>query len=44
VTQVGGGAFEWLGILAIVGGGAELVWHVKDGPPTDSGWDDGAVV
>jgi hypothetical protein len=44
VTQVGGGAFEWLGILAIVGGGAALVWHVKDGPPTDSGWDDGAVV
>jgi hypothetical protein len=44
VTQVGGGAFEWLGILAIVGGGAALVWHVKEGPPTDSGWDDGAVV
>ncbi len=44
VTQVDGGAWDWVAILAIIAGGASLAWHVKEGPPTDSGWDDGAVV
>jgi hypothetical protein len=44
LTGVDGGDLGWLGIVAIICGGAALVWHVKEGPPTDSGWDDGAVV
>ena len=44
ITGIGGGDLYWLGIIGIVGGGGALVWHMKDGPPTDSGWDDGAVV
>jgi hypothetical protein len=44
VTQVDGGAWDWVAIIAIIAGGASLAWHVKEGPPTDSGWDDGAVV
>jgi hypothetical protein len=43
-TQVDGGAWDWPAIIAIVAGGASLAWHVKEGPPRDSGWDDGAVV
>jgi hypothetical protein len=43
-TGFDGGSLDWLALLAILGGGAALVWHVKDGPPTDSGWDDGAVL
>ena len=31
-------------ILAVLAGGATLVIRMKDKPPTDSGWDDGAVV
>lgn len=44
VTGVDGGDLWWLGTAAIIGGAISLVWHVKDGPPNDSGWDDGAVV
>lgn len=44
VTGLAGGSLEWLGIVAIIGGAVSLVWHVKEGPPEDSGWDDGAVV
>ncbi len=44
VTNVSDGAFAWPAIAAIIGGGVALVWNVKQGPPTDSGWDDGAVV
>jgi hypothetical protein len=44
VTNVENGSLSWLGIIAIVSGVATLVWHMKDGPPVDSGWDDGAVV
>jgi hypothetical protein len=43
-TNFDGGALVWLAVLAILAGGAALVYHVKDGPPPDSGWDDGAVV
>jgi hypothetical protein len=43
-TGVEGGSLDWLAVLAILGGGAALIYHVKEGPPTDSGWDDGAVV
>lgn len=44
VTQVDDGAWDWIAIIAIIVGGASLVWNVKQGPPTDSDWDDGAVV
>lgn len=44
VTNPDGGSLIWLAILAIAAGVATLVWHMKDGPPVDSGWDDGAVV
>ena len=43
-TNFDGGSLGWLAIMAIIGGGIALVWNVKNGPPTDSGWDDGAVV
>jgi hypothetical protein len=43
-TNFDGGSLAWLAIFAIIGGGIALVWNVKSGPPTDSGWDDGAVV
>jgi len=43
-TNFDGGSLAWLAIFAIIGGGLVLVWNVKSGPPTDSGWDDGAVV
>jgi hypothetical protein len=44
VTNVGDGAFVWPGIFAIIGGCVALVVNMKPGPPSDSGWDDGAVV
>jgi hypothetical protein len=44
LTNFDSGSLLWLGIVAIVAGVATLVWHMKEGPPTDSGWDDGAVV
>ena len=43
-TNFDGGTFTVLAVLAILGGLASLVWRMHDGPPTDSGWDDGAVV
>jgi hypothetical protein len=43
-TNFDSGSLVWLAVLAILSGGAALIWHMKDGPPTDSGWDDGAVV
>jgi hypothetical protein len=44
ITGIDGGDLSWLAWLAIIGGGGALVWYMKDRPPTDSGWDDGAVV
>jgi hypothetical protein len=44
LTNIDSGSLVWLAIIAIVAGVGTLVWHMKDGPPTDSGWDDGAVV
>lgn len=44
VTNFDGGGLLWVAVLAIASGVATLVWHMKDGPPVDSGWDDGAVV
>jgi hypothetical protein len=43
-TDVAGGSLRIVGILALIGGAASLVWNMRQGPPTDSGWDDGAVV
>jgi hypothetical protein len=43
-TDFDGGSFNVVAIVAILAGGASLVWHMRQGPPTDSGWDDGAVV
>jgi hypothetical protein len=42
--QLDGGSLTPLAILAILGGVGALVWRMRNGPPTDSGWDDGAVV
>jgi hypothetical protein len=44
VTNFDSGDLSWLGIGAIIGGAAGLVWRAKEAPPEDSGWDDGAVV
>jgi hypothetical protein len=44
VTNFDGGSLVWLAILAIAAGVIALIWHMKEGPPVDSGWDDGAVV
>lgn len=43
-TDFADGSFNVLAIIAILGGVASIVWHMRNGPPTDSGWDDGAVV
>jgi hypothetical protein len=43
-TNVDGGSLRIVGVLALIGGAASLVWNMRNGPPTDSGWDDGAVV
>jgi hypothetical protein len=43
-TDFEGGGFTFLAVVAIVGGVASLIWNMRQGPPTDSGWDDGAVV
>jgi hypothetical protein len=43
-SDVEGGEFAWLAVIAIIGGAVALIWGVKQGPPPDSGWDDGAVV
>lgn len=42
--NVDGGSFTVVALLAILGGVVSLVYHMRQGPPTDSGWDDGAVV
>lgn len=44
VTNFGDGDFAWPAIAAIIGGAIALIWNVKQGPPLDSGSDDGAVV
>jgi hypothetical protein len=44
VTGFDNADLGWLGIPALLVGGGTLVWHLKDGPPRDSGWDDGAIV
>ena len=43
-TNVDGGSLRIVGVLAFLGGVASLVWNMRQGPPTDSGWDDGSVV
>lgn len=43
-TDAAEGAFRVPAILLILAGCASLVWNMRQGPPTDSGWDDGAVV
>ena len=42
--HLSGGSFAWLGILAVLIGAGTLILNVPDGPPRDSGDDDGAVV
>lgn len=44
VTNYDGGGWRYIAFFAIIGGGASLVWNMRQGPPDDSGWDDGAVV
>ena len=43
-TNFQGGSFTTVAIIAIIAGVVSLIWHMRNGPPTDSGWDDGAVV
>jgi hypothetical protein len=44
VFNVDNGAWRIPGFVAIVAGAISLVWNMRQGPPNDSGWDDGAVV
>ncbi|MDQ1696912.1 MAG: hypothetical protein QOJ03_2265, partial [Frankiaceae bacterium] len=43
-TNFDGGSWTFIAVVAVLGGLASLVWNMRNGPPTDSGWDDGAVV
>jgi hypothetical protein len=43
-TGFDGGAWDWLGVAAVIGGAVGLVWRAKNDPPDDTGSDDGAVV
>jgi hypothetical protein len=43
-TNLDDGSFTVVAVIAIFGGIVSLVWNMRKGPPTDSGWDDGAVV
>jgi hypothetical protein len=43
-TNFDGGSLTILAVLALFGGLGSLIWNMRNGPPTDSGWDDGAVV
>lgn len=42
--NVDNGAWRFPAFVAIVGGAISLIWNMRQGPPPDSGWDDGAVV
>jgi hypothetical protein len=42
--NVDGGSLTVFALLAILGGVVSLVYNMRQGPPTDSGWDDGAVI
>jgi hypothetical protein len=42
--HVDGGSLTPVAIIAILGGVVSLVYNMRSGPPTDSGWDDGAVL
>jgi hypothetical protein len=44
IVDLDGGTFRVPAFAALVGGAISLVWNMRQGPPTDSGWDDGAVV
>lgn len=44
IFNVDGGAWRVPAFIAIFGGAVSLVWNMRQGPPPDSGWDDGAVV
>lgn len=44
IFNVDGGVWRVPAFVAIVGGAISLVWNMRQGPPADSDWDDGAVV
>jgi hypothetical protein len=44
VFDLDAGGLRIPAFIAIVGGAISLVWNMRQGPPTDTGWDDGAVV
>jgi len=44
VTNIGGRALDVLAFLVFIGAAASLVYNMRQGPPSDSDWDDGAVV
>src|SRR4051794_22290113 len=44
LTNFDDGRLNILAILGVAAGAGVLIWRMRDGPPTDSGWDDGAVL
>lgn len=44
VTDVGGRGLDVLAFVVFVAAAASLVYNMRQGPPNDDGWDDGAVV
>ena len=44
VTDIGGEGLDIFAFFIFVGAAASLVYNMRQGPPDDDGWDDGAVV
>jgi hypothetical protein len=44
IFHIADDALRFVAYAAIVGGAISLIWNMRQGPPRDSGWDDGAVV
>jgi hypothetical protein len=44
VTDFAGGSLDVLAFIVFVAAAASLVYNMRQGPPDDDGWDDGAVV
>lgn len=44
VTDVGGGLLDVVAFVVFVAAAASLVYNMRQGPPDDTDWDDGAVV
>ncbi|MDQ1686161.1 MAG: hypothetical protein QOC82_2898 [Frankiaceae bacterium] len=44
IFNIDDGSLRLPAFIAIVGGAISLIWNMRQGPPADSDWDDGAVV